>query len=612
MIEIYFDNVLIDGDAYEDIRTQYTLFNNAFFLGSTASNEFTINVNKSYVSNHPSEVKIVDDNTTYYLYVDAIAEDYWFYNYTLKDALVNLNFNYDASILIEQKKENEEETYLQDIFEDILTRANIETDYVLKNANIVITHYDNTVSARDYIRYIAELEAGFVRILPNGKLDIIPHKMASKLTQDSGEYEELILGERKFVTRVVYDNGAGLFWSFDINDDNDEEDEYIDGMTVYLDSSNPFIDSVNGETQVEYVFNQIKEFEFWTLDITATQLDTNIRAGDIITFEHDGNSYNTIAQYSGGFGGKWVGNYSLKLDSERVEETKIIGQSEKMKRIQTIVNRDSNRLDIQAQEVDDLKVATANLGISVEGIEARVEDLDGLVGDVADLTLKTDGLELRIEKLGGANLIIDSVGHYKNDVWVNMHESISNNDIFENTISKNAWKLMNRTAKQVVKQPSGTYTISARYKKLSTIPKVEFIINGVPHEVEATDWTDVSYTFTTTGNEITIEFRSDTDDACYLSDLMLNPQDVPFTWQPANGESILGNVRMGQDGIEVTGSTDNKVSLSEDGLRGYYEEDIVMRSTNSGMYTKEIEAEKGNIAELIIIDVGDQTWLSRR
>lgn len=42
MIEIYFDGVLIDSDYYANITNDFKLFDEEFYLGSTASNTFKI------------------------------------------------------------------------------------------------------------------------------------------------------------------------------------------------------------------------------------------------------------------------------------------------------------------------------------------------------------------------------------------------------------------------------------------------------------------------------------------------------------------------------------------------------------------------------------------
>jgi hypothetical protein len=123
MLKIYFDEVLINEDSYAGLDNEYKLFNDSFYLGSVASNTFELKVLKSSVASHPSDVTIEDDNTTFHLIVDKVEEDKGFYNYTLVDKMVNFNFNYDASEIIQEKADNEEDCYLSDILADMCEKA---------------------------------------------------------------------------------------------------------------------------------------------------------------------------------------------------------------------------------------------------------------------------------------------------------------------------------------------------------------------------------------------------------------------------------------------------------------------------------------------------------
>lgn len=627
-MKIYFDDVLINEDAYAGIENEYQLFTDAFYLGSVSANVFKIKIAKSYVGDLPTIVKIEDDNTEFILNVDSIEEDKGFYNFTLTDKMVNFNFNYDASGLISTNEKNEEETYLQDIFEDICSQAGIETDYELNIVNnIEVSWYDNTIQAREYISYIAELEGGFAYVNEDDKLDIKPHKTASKKTISSDEVSELILGERKFVNRVVYDNGAGTYYSFDINDDNEEEDPYLDGITVYLNTENPYI--VN-EEQVEYVFEKIKEFEFWTLKVPNSRIDTNIRAGDIITFTHEGSNYETIAQYTSSYGGGWVGSYELAIESERRQETQVIGQEERIKALKTIIDRANAELSIIANETAGNTSSISELNINVEGINSEVEKIDPLEERISTIEQTTDGIEFKINKVGGQNQVINSVGQYGIDFWETPHDVIDSSsphhdDVFNNSLSTSGWLFKEKTPdgvprlhRQVINAPAGTYTINAKFKKLLENAEVLFWVNGLPYNIENADgyalneWVYIEYTFETSSSGIEIKFTTDADDSCLMTDLMLNGESIAFVWQPANGESILGNTRIGIRGVEVGDKAKENVGLTDTGLRIYYGDEEVGRSTATGMRTDKYEGQEFDIGNVMLKDMGDQTWLTRR
>ena len=237
------------------------------------------------------------------------------------------------------------------------SKVGIEIDENLTLINdITVTWYDNRLLARDYLSYIAELQGGFARILDDGKLTIVKQKSTSKATLQIDNCEDFLLGEKKTISRVVYDGGA-FKWEF--GDDT--------GDTLYLQSDNVYI--VN-ETIVENIYNNIKDFEFYLLDTGKCQLDPSVRAGDIITLTDGTNSYLTIAGYSASYGGGyWLGNYSLNIATKQQEETQVIGVNTEIKSIKTIIDRTNASLSIVAEEIEKLTDYIRNVGNTGDNIK---------------------------------------------------------------------------------------------------------------------------------------------------------------------------------------------------------------------------------------------------
>jgi hypothetical protein len=346
MLKIYFDDVLINEDSYAELTNEYKLFNDSFYLGSVASNTFKLKILKSAISSHPDEVLIDDDITTFHLIVDKVEEDKGFYNYTLVDKMVNFNFNYDAKPLIDEKTDLEEDCYLSDILTDMCLKAGVELDYTLTN-DVVVSWYDNRIQAREYLSFIAELESGYACINELGKLTIKQHKQASKKNISTDEVSELIINEKKIISRVVYDNGLV---KYEFGDDT--------GNTLYLNQNNSFIVD---ENVVENIYDSIVGFEFYTITVPNTLIDSSIKAGDVITFVDGVNEYPTIAQYSSSYGGGWVGSYDFNINSEKQEETQILGLYDSVLSIRTELDRTNAELKITAEKITDLTDFTKNI-----------------------------------------------------------------------------------------------------------------------------------------------------------------------------------------------------------------------------------------------------------
>ena len=366
MIEIYFDNVLINSDNYTYLSNDYKLFTDNFKLGSVASNSFKLSVDKSVITTQPTDVKIEDDNTSFYLVVDSIVEDNYVYTYTLTDKLVNFNFNYDANTIIQSKIALEETCYLSDIWKDMCSQAGVDYDdtYTFLNDKEV-TWYDNTIQARKYLSYIAEKQGGYACILENGKQSFKPYKKASSKTISIDECSDFILGEKKTITRVIYDNGTDI-WEF--GDDT--------GSTLYLDNTNVFITT---ESDVEEIYDLIVDFEFYIVEVPDAPMDSNVRAGDVITFTDGTNNYSTIAQYSMTYGGGWVGKYFLKVNTDKQEETQLIKAKDQIKSIKSIVDRANATLSIISEQTDENISNVSKLQITTDAITSSVQEIDNSI-----------------------------------------------------------------------------------------------------------------------------------------------------------------------------------------------------------------------------------------
>lgn len=370
-MKIYFDNVLINEDYYKSLTNTHNLFNGNFILGSTASNTFTLELDVLATSTTPEIIKITDNDEDYAtLVIDKVEDvDKYTKSYKLTDKLVDLNYYYDASEFINQ---NGGSALTSEILADMCSKVGIEVDENINWINdIPVTWYDNTILAREYAGYIAEINAGYIIILPNGKLTIKQHKMASKYTINVDDCENFTLGERHIISKVVYDNGVV---KYEAGDDT--------GNTLYVDTNNVFIVS---QEQVTNIYNNIVGFEFYSVETGNCPINKDVRAGDVITFVDGDNEYPTIANINLSYYGGWNGGYSLDINTERQEETDTIGTNTKIKGIITRLNRDEARLEVIATETDENSEKIGQLELDYEEINLKVSEITDFVKDVSNM-----------------------------------------------------------------------------------------------------------------------------------------------------------------------------------------------------------------------------------
>ena len=422
-MKIYFDNELINEDYYKSLKNDHNLFNSSFALGSTASNTFTLELDKNAVTNtNPNLVKITENDKDFAtLVVDNVEEvDKDTLKYTLTDKLVDLNYYYDASELIAQKGGSAK---MSEILADMCSKIGLEVD---ENINwiddIDVTWYDNTILARDYAGFIAENNAGYIFILPNGKLTIRQHNMASKYDINIEDCEDVTIGEKHVITKVVYDNGTV---KYEAGDDT--------GNTLYINSENVFI--INQE-QINKIYNSVKGFAFYSVSTENCPINEEVKAGDIITFIDGDNKYPTIATIDLEYNVGWFGGYSLEINTERQDETELIGNNNKIKSIVSRLNRDEATLEVISKQTDEheeqigkLEVGFNEISQEVSQITVPIQEVNGNGSITLENTSNTDLYTFSIK--GNISLLFGNDGkQYGEPVFFSDNLYFNDNQVF--------------------------------------------------------------------------------------------------------------------------------------------------------------------------------------
>ena len=194
-----------------------------------------------------------------------------------------------------------------------------------------------------------------------------------------GDYK---IGEKHKITRVVYDNGLLVY-----------EKGTTDGDTIYIDTDNPFITS---QSQIDYIFSQINNFEFYSFTTKKCPIDYSIRPGSIITFINGELSYPTIVQYDIEFNGQWIGTMSLNISTKKQEETKVTNDTDSaIKRLTISQERDNAQLKILSEKV-------GNNEKSITEFQLEIDQIKSEISEVADVSVTADGVgTVTLENVAG-------------------------------------------------------------------------------------------------------------------------------------------------------------------------------------------------------------------
>lgn len=195
-LKVYINDVEIESKYILDCRPSSTLFTNGEIeLGSTPSQTVELKLYKSVVPATINKVEIKSGITGeivpigVYNVDKAPSSDDYTVTLSLADNMIKFEFNYDGSKLV---NDNNGKVKIIRVLQDICSKANVElgsTSFL--NMNKVISVYDNTVSARTYLSYIAEQAGGFAFIGRDGKLYIKSFKYA--LGKKIGEGKSIVI-----------------------------------------------------------------------------------------------------------------------------------------------------------------------------------------------------------------------------------------------------------------------------------------------------------------------------------------------------------------------------------------------------------------------------------
>ena len=339
MIEVYFDGVLLDPENYMGFSYTRNMFQDSFYLGSTSSVQASLVIPKGALPSLLNNVLIKINNSNYLnLIVDNIEiTDDEEVNLTLVDRFVNLNVSYDISSLVPITAKS--------LLEQICTDFNISHDtFSFTNDSVSISSYDSNITARDYVSMIAELAGGYCEIDENNKLQIKLYSN-SNITQEitTDDIDSYKLGKSIEIERVVYEMGS-------IHKESSSDTSL---NTLYLNSENLFLQNIT-DNQFTSLCNNIIGFTFYNINIPNCNKFFN-HDNFLNLVGLDNITYTILNQFDAEYFGGFVGNYKSEIKNQRLEATQVLSPSQKIKKLQIIVDQENNRITQLIQRTDALE-----------------------------------------------------------------------------------------------------------------------------------------------------------------------------------------------------------------------------------------------------------------
>lgn len=333
--------------------------------------------------------------------------------YKLRDFSVNFDFYYNGKPLID---DNGGSVTKMQILQDICKQAGVNCyikSFIGFNDEIGI--YDNSVTARMYISYLAEQAGCIAYINRKGELDFktISSNNLIERNIDSSIIEKFKSGDSFKVSKVLYESGLIKFE----NGTNDYD-------TLYISADNPYI---TNQQQLDRLLPNIINFEINSFETGKVLGNPTIDPFDLIKVEYNNITYKTLAQYTLNFSGTMTSSYSTKIEHE-TKQSNIIsnGTSAIKKYVKTEIDNVEAELKI---EIGDFEDDTNNKLLSVTG---RVDKLESSISDVANITIsqKSDEATVSFEKINESEPIRIEIRPIGEDI---SNLLISNNMLIDKT-----------------------------------------------------------------------------------------------------------------------------------------------------------------------------------
>lgn len=268
-----------------------------------------------------------------------------------------------------------------------------------------------------------------------------------------------------------------------------------------------------------------------------------------------------------------------------------------------LVNEQGEKIGILEENTSEVQQTANELSVSIEALNEATEQLN--------ITL--NGIENNMTKIGGGNLIKDSLGALNDGDWTNQVSTIRDTYTLENSIAGQGIMLNNNTIEQQIQLPNEIHTLSFKYKKNLSTANVKLYLNDVEYVLVQTETTEFSQQITISNNTLNIKFTSDTDNSCYILDLLLNLGSTKDTWTQNANETVTNTVKIGQ-GIQVEDSKYNTYWRADsDGTRivNKVTGDYVQETTDKAVIANELTSRSTSIINgVLFTKLGTHRWIS--
>lgn len=357
-IKIWFNDVeLEDADIYcEKLTVSSRIIPNGskvFMLENFISKEATLILHEVDLSIIKDQVRIsigtLVDNEYEYVPIgifniqDKPTTDNGKTTIKLRDNSVKFDFNYNGKELIDN---NGGVATLLQILQDICNQAGVVCNInEFLGSEDLIGIYDNTITGRTYVSYLAGQSGAIPTINRDGELifvyinNLVVHEIPLHYVE---KYSD---GNLYKISRVVYESGIIKI-----------ENGTTDNDTLFLDASNPYITS---QDQIDGILEIVNGFEINSFSTGKIIGNPAIDSYDLISITDGDNVYTTLATNDLVYNGVIIQTFDTQIGlEERKENVSLNGENTFKKWAKTEIDRVDGRITSEVGRVDTVQLST--------------------------------------------------------------------------------------------------------------------------------------------------------------------------------------------------------------------------------------------------------------
>ena len=365
MIRILFDNTEISGDYIQSLHQIVKPYNQSFSIGNTVCRQFDIEINKGGYSSIPEYVYLYEDN-------GSQAQSGWTkYATLLVDNYDNQNDNYtvfnltDVMVRLNKALEYESGSTVANILTSICTDHSITNQSGSLYMSDFVINWDDNVTQRDFVSYLAEVNGGYAYIDNDGNLVIAPYSNTVADTVDADYCSDIRIGETHHIDRVYVEMATDTRYYPNTSTYD----------TLYLNSSNILLSDTTQyplNDIIQHIYSVVNGLIFVDMKIGKCPL-TSARACQMLKLVNFGTDVPFICQIDYDYVTNWLGGYDSQFENKVQEETKTGGEGNLSRRISIIVDRELGTITQQVNELsDNLSTAQSEFSQTADSLEMRV------------------------------------------------------------------------------------------------------------------------------------------------------------------------------------------------------------------------------------------------